>query len=653
MDLPLRPKGASGGARMRANKLSGDNRPRQAGHALAFAIAFLLMLLAAPHADAQDKIALVVGAARYEHVKPLNSPANDANAVADALRSIGFKIVRGAAVIDPSRDDLNAALKEFRDAQTPGSMALFYFSGHGVEVGGENFLVPVNANYKSPDDKAELWSLNDVVDKIRNSQAKYSILIIDACRNDPFSDDKGVTRKGGLANVNGLPNMYLAFATEPGKTASDGPPNGHSIYTRVLLNHIVTPNLQVHQIFNFVGKGVWEATSNIQLPYQVTTFGVADQYLFPRDRQSLPAEPVAVASLGPIPMGNSKQLTAVAAERDLPRALELAKLYITTFEPFNGEALHEYSEGLLDRHVIGYGRTTGVKAGDRTTPQAEAALIDAELVGLNKVLNETAPGDYSAHQRAALLSFIHSIGEEAWKTSSARAYLQSVTATTYDPHVLSGHLADWTKVIFDGEQTVSPRLSSRRSMEAFLFHTGQPSTSEELQTMQFIKEFEGLNLKVANDATGFVIVGYGHLLSMDRTYKAPFSEITEFQANEYLANDIAPARAAVLRLVKVPLTSQQVSALTSFVFNVGSGTFQRSTLLKQLNEADYLGASEQLRRWSRAGGQVLPALQRRRQMELNLFVSAIPAEIISAGQGGDDQIVADWVKENAVHRPDR
>jgi GH24 family phage-related lysozyme (muramidase) len=611
----------------------------------------LATLLGAPLATAQDKIALVVGAARYEHAKPLNSPANDANAVADALRSIGFKIVRGAAVIDPDRDELNAALKEFRDAQTAGSLALFYFSGHGVEVGGENFLVPVNANFASPDDKAELWSLNDVVDKIKNSRAKYSILIIDACRNDPFSDDKGMARKGGLANVNGLPNMYLAFATEPGKTASDGPPNGHSVYTRVLLNHIATPNLQVHQIFNFVGKGVWEATSNIQLPYQVTTFGVADQYLYPRDRALLTAEPVAVASIGLIPVGDAKQLTPAMAERDLPRAFELAKLYITTFEPFNAEAVREYSEGLVDRHIIGYGRTAGVTAGDRTTPQEEAAVIDAQLVGLNKLLNETAPADYSAHQRAALLSFIYSIGEDAWKTSSARAYLASVNAQTYDPHVLAGHLAAWTKVIFDGEETVSPRLSSRRSTEAFLFHTGQPSTSEEIQTMQFIKEFEGLNLKVANDAAGNWIVGYGHLLSLDKSYEPPFSEITEFQANEYLANDIAPSRDTVIQSVTVPLTSQQVSALTSFVFNVGSRNFWQSTLLKRLNEGDYLAAAEQLRRWSRAGGQQIPGLQRRRQMELNLFVSAIPAEIISAGQGGDDDIVAAWVKENAVHRP--
>jgi GH24 family phage-related lysozyme (muramidase) len=638
---------------MRAYNLSGSDRLWQAFRALPVLFALLVMLLTAPQAAAQDKIALVVGAARYEHAQSLNSPANDANAVAAALQSIGFKIVRGGAVIDPSRDVLNAALKEFRDAQTAGSMALFYFSGHGVEVGGENFLVPVNANYKSPDDKAELWSLNDVVDKIRNSRAKYSILIIDACRNDPFSDDKGMTRKGGLANVNGLPNMYLAFATEPGKTASDGPPDGHSVYTRVLLNHIATPNLQVHQIFNFVGKGVWEATSNIQLPYQVTTFGVADQYLYPRDRPSAAAEPVAVASIGVVPAGIAKQLTPTMAERDLPRAFELAKLYITTFEPFNAEAVREYSEGLLDRHVIGYGRTAGVKEGDRTTPQEEAALVDAQLVALNKLLNETAPGDYSAHQRAALLSFMHSIGEEAWKTSSARAYLSSVTASTYDPHALAEHLGTWTKVIFNGEETVSPRLSSRRSTEVFLFHTGQASTSEEIQTMQFIKEFEGLNLKVTRDAGGNTIVGYGRLLSRDKTFKPPFSEITEFQADEYLASDIATARAVVLDAVSVPLTSQQVSALTSFVFNVGGRNFRQSTMLTRLNAGDYLGAGEQFRRWSMTGGQVLSGLQSRRQMELNLFVSAIPAEVISAGQGGDDKVVADWVKENAVHLPGR
>jgi lysozyme len=132
--------------------------------------------------------------------------------------------------------------------------------------------------------------------------------------------------------------------------------------------------------------------------------------------------------------------------------------------------------------------------------------------------------------------------------------------------------------------------------------------------LALIKAFEGLKLNAYRCAAGVWTIGYGHTLGVN-----PGDTLTEQAADLFLRQDAAVAEASVNRYVNVPLTQNQFNALVSFVFNLGSGNFRNSTLLKKLNAGDYQGAGEELLRWVRAGDSTLPGLVRRRAVEKTLF----------------------------------
>jgi len=132
--------------------------------------------------------------------------------------------------------------------------------------------------------------------------------------------------------------------------------------------------------------------------------------------------------------------------------------------------------------------------------------------------------------------------------------------------------------------------------------------------LALIKAFEGLKLNAYRCAAGVWTIGYGHTLGVN-----PGDTLTEQAADLFLRQDAAVAEASVNRYVNVPLTQNQFNALVSFVFNLGSGNFRNSTLLKKLNAGDYQGAGEELLRWVRAGDTTLPGLVRRRAVEKTLF----------------------------------
>lgn len=133
--------------------------------------------------------------------------------------------------------------------------------------------------------------------------------------------------------------------------------------------------------------------------------------------------------------------------------------------------------------------------------------------------------------------------------------------------------------------------------------------------IEIIKRYEGLRLKTYKCPAGVLTIGYGHT----KTAKQG-QVITEDYAVELLRLDIADAERAVNKYVKAPINQNQFDALSSFVFNLGSGNFRSSTLLKKLNARDYLGAANEFKRWNKAGGKVLNGLVRRRESEANLFI---------------------------------
>lgn len=139
--------------------------------------------------------------------------------------------------------------------------------------------------------------------------------------------------------------------------------------------------------------------------------------------------------------------------------------------------------------------------------------------------------------------------------------------------------------------------------------------------IKLIKEFEGLRLQAYQDSVGVWTIGYGHTASAGSPRPVSGMRITESEAEEILRRDLNQYEDAVTSSVKVPLSSNQFSALVSFTFNLGAGNLRSSTLLRKLNAGDYLGAAHEFSRWNKAGGKVLAGLTRRREAEQILFIT--------------------------------
>lgn len=141
-------------------------------------------------------------------------------------------------------------------------------------------------------------------------------------------------------------------------------------------------------------------------------------------------------------------------------------------------------------------------------------------------------------------------------------------------------------------------------------------------TIKLIKEFEGEKLKAYLDPIGLLTVGVGHLVKKGEPYRLG-QVISAAESERLLRDDLLEAETAVMKLVKVKLNDNQWGALVSFVFNLGAGNFQKSTLLKKVNARDYAGAAKEFERWNKAGGKVLAGLTRRRKAERDLFLTPV------------------------------
>jgi uncharacterized protein len=217
---------------------------------------------------ASRRIALVVGMSAYMNVAPLRNPAGDARAVADAFRRLGF-----AEVIereDLTRADLERALKDFGDKATGSDWAVIYYAGHGVEMNGENYLVPIDAKLDRADHvEDETVTLKRVLSKTEPAR-KLRMVILDACRNSPFrmaSVNGGSRAIGrGLSPVEPGGGVLVAYAARGGTIADDGD-SEHSPFTQALLANLETPGLEINLMFRRVRDQVLARTNHAQEPF--------------------------------------------------------------------------------------------------------------------------------------------------------------------------------------------------------------------------------------------------------------------------------------------------------------------------------------------------------------------------------------------------
>ena len=229
--------------------------------------------------NTETRLALVVGNSNYRNVPGLDNPANDARLMADTLRSLGFKLVGDGPQIDLDKAELDRAVQSFGHGLQGGDVGLFYYAGHGLQVRGANYLVPVGANpAREADVDFQMLDINLVLRQMESAGTKLNIVILDACRNNPFGGRGLRATDSGLAQMRAPEGTLISYATQPGNVAADGT-GDHSPYTKALAKTIRKPGLGIFDTFNAVGLEVLRETSGSQQPW-VSNSPIAGSFYF-------------------------------------------------------------------------------------------------------------------------------------------------------------------------------------------------------------------------------------------------------------------------------------------------------------------------------------------------------------------------------------
>jgi hypothetical protein len=224
----------------------------------------------------ERRVALVIGNATYK-VNPLKNPVNDSTDMARSLRSVGFDVIEAN---NTTLAQMREATRRFADKLGNSDVGLVYYSGHGVEVKGKNYLIPVNADikreYEVVDQAFDASQFLEMMDSIRGPNNKrVNILIVDACRNNELQKSWR-SNNNGLARMDASGGTFISFATAPGRVAADGT-GRNSPYTKHLLQALKQPNVPIEQVFKVVRRNVMEETKGEQIPWENSSL-VGDFY---------------------------------------------------------------------------------------------------------------------------------------------------------------------------------------------------------------------------------------------------------------------------------------------------------------------------------------------------------------------------------------
>jgi len=283
------------------------------------AVCFVLLIFAgaAFAQDAKNRVALVIGNAAYKR-SALANPVNDARLMAEKLKTQGFEVF---ASYDAGQHDMKRAVQGFAATlreRGKDAVAFIFYAGHGVQVKGENYLIPVDEHIASEADvDIDAVSLSSIMSMLENSQTRLAIVVLDACRDNPFGYARGGLR--GLARVDAPSGSLVAFSTAPGKAALDGPGGGNSHYTAALAQAMAEPGLKIEEVFKKVRIAVREKTKGEQTPWESTSL-TGDFY--PAGAKT--SEPPAAAQAEPLP-AQPQELAAAKLEPEPEKKIAGAK----------------------------------------------------------------------------------------------------------------------------------------------------------------------------------------------------------------------------------------------------------------------------------------------------------------------------------------
>src|SRR5436190_5681170 len=396
-----------------------------------FFLAAALLLLSQP-AFAEKRVALVIGNAAYQNVARLPNPVNDAATIATTLKGAGFDVV-------DSRHDLGAAdtrraLRDFADRARDADIAVVYYAGHGMEVDGGNYLIPVDAKLERDTDVYdEALSLDRVLLAIEPAK-KLRLDILDACRDNPFAKSMKRTVASraigqGLAKVEpSSPNMLIAYSAKAGSTAADGDGN-NSPFTAALSKHLTTPGLDVRRAFGFVRDDVLKTTNNRQEPFVYGSLGGDDVPLVPAPKVAAPAAAPAANPQADIrrdyelalQIGNKAALNAFLAQYPDGFYASLAKLQLEKLAAEDTRVAATEKARLAEQERARLA-ATGAQTAAQAKAEADAKTAEQARLAAEKAKEIAQAQAAAAEQKRA----------EAEKTAADNAKVAAVSPSSTD-----------------------------------------------------------------------------------------------------------------------------------------------------------------------------------------------------------------------------
>ena len=385
-----------------------DRRGFISGLAVAAALAGFT---SAPAVADGRRVALVIGNGAYRSVPALPNPSNDAGDVTAALKRLGFVVT---LITNASFDEMRRGLIAFGRDAADADMATVYFAGHGMEINGENWLIPVDAELKRDTDAAnEAISLQSVMMQV-SSTTSLGLVILDACRNNPFAIKMNrslavrAAVSGGLGRIEPVGNVLVAYAARDGTTALDGG-GRNSPFTAALLRNIETPGVEVTFVFRNVRDDVMEATRNEQQPFVYGSLSRKAIYLAglpspgPASTIEANAVPAVAAPAAPAPPATS----ATAID---PALVGTWEIMVPSGRGQSRWIWQMMGDGTYKFHAEG-GRATPAHEGTITAANGRWTLH--ALKGLSKDYSDG--GSYEIHDTVAVIS--GKLGTGYWKRS--------------------------------------------------------------------------------------------------------------------------------------------------------------------------------------------------------------------------------------------
>jgi len=275
----------------------------------------------------EHRIALIIGNGRYKS-SPLLNPVNDARAMSEALQFMGFHVT---LLENATIRQMSDAARDFGDTLQKGGVGLFFYAGHGMQIKGRNYLIPIGADIQREDEVAfNAFDAGLLLGKMEVARSRVNIVILDACRNNPFSRSFRSSSQG-LAQMDAPIGSYLSFATAPAKVASDGN-DGNGLYTQHLLKAMRTPGLKIEEVFKRVRVKVMADSDGQQIPWDNSSL-TGDFYFIPPDSARLekpaktakPALPASTLVASPADIPDKQPAAEPAADSSAAYRLAMAE----------------------------------------------------------------------------------------------------------------------------------------------------------------------------------------------------------------------------------------------------------------------------------------------------------------------------------------